>query len=124
MKEWKGKWIVAVSVLHTAAAAAFFGKTHLNMISTGVWGAGDRGPMNAAAAWFLLFGLLALATGMAVSAAERSGQALPKGLGAALLALAIAGVVLMPVSGFWLLFPPAVAMLWPIRRRASAGIVS
>ena len=36
---------------------------------------------------------------------------LPGSLGWSLLALAILGVVLMPDSGFWLAFPPAIAVL-------------
>ena len=51
-------------------------------------------------------------TGLAVSALERSSSGvLRKSLGWSMLALAMFGVVLMPASGFWLAFPPAIAVL-------------
>ncbi|NJL42833.1 MAG: hypothetical protein HC935_04625 [Pseudanabaena sp. SU_2_4] len=40
-----------------------------------------------------------------------SSTQLPKSTGWGLLALAIVGVTLMPASGFWLVFPPAIAVL-------------
>ena len=110
MKRWIGRWLVAVAVLHTGVALALFGNTYRTMWSDGLWGAG-----HSAAAWLLLFGILALAAGLAVSAVERSGARLPRSLGVALLGLAVLGIVLMPVSGFWLVLPPALARLRPAR---------
>lgn len=115
MKRWIGRWLVAVAVLHTGVALALFGNTYRTMWSDGLWGAGVRDAGHSAAAWFLLFGILALAAGLAVSAVERSGARLPRSLGVALLGLAVLGIVLMPVSGFWLVLPPALALLRPAR---------
>ena len=55
-----------------------------------------------------------------VSALERGSAVMPRSLGWSLLTLSILGVVLMPSSGFWLAFPPAIALL--VRKNArSAG---
>jgi Family of unknown function (DUF6463) len=60
--------------------------------------------------WSLLFGVVAFIGGLTVNALEKSSHVLPKSLGWSLLALAIVGVVLVPVSGFWLIFPPAASI--------------
>lgn len=49
--------------------------------------------------------------GLAVSALEQARDTLPGALGWSLLVLALLGVLLMPASGFWLAFPPALAVL-------------
>ena len=59
----------------------------------------------------VLFGVLLFACGLAVAALERAGAPMPRALGVCLLALTVLGVVLMPASGFWLAFPPAVVIL-------------
>jgi hypothetical protein len=46
---------------------------------------------------------------------------LPRFLGWTLLAFAMAGIVLMPVSDFWLLLPPAVGILVRRGLRGAAG---
>ena len=66
----------------------------------GIWGAGLRNAANSAAGRFLLFGLLTFIAGVSIAALERTGHAVPKSVGFALLVLAASGIVLMPVSGF------------------------
>ena len=47
-----------------------------------------------------------------VSEIEKSNNGeLPKTIGLSILMLSILGVVLFPISGFWLIIPPAIAML-------------
>jgi hypothetical protein len=122
VKNWIGKWLVAVSVLHTAFAVVAYGKVYASMAASGIVGSGLRSPLNSAASWFLLFGLLTLALGLVASAFERTGQSLPRAVGVVLLALAALGVVLMPASGFWLVLPPALALLWPRRPVAARAL--
>ena len=63
------------------------------------------------AAWFLLFGCLLFVIGLLVLCIEKHGQAVPKATAIVLLVINCLGVTLMPASGFWLLFPPLLAML-------------
>jgi hypothetical protein len=63
------------------------------------------------AVWFALFGVVLFVTGMLISAMEANNSAIPKSVGIVLLLLTVLGVVLMPVSGFWLMIPALLAIL-------------
>jgi len=70
--------------------------------------------------WFMFTGFVFLLTGALVDHIEaREAGRLPGFVGYALLALGAVGAVLIPVSGIWLLFPPAAAALW--RAHSPAG---
>jgi hypothetical protein len=64
--------------------------------------------------WFLFFGLLAMLLGWFLHRVERAGHAIPRVVAWHLAALALAGGVLLPASGFWLVLPVA----WRIWRKA------
>jgi hypothetical protein len=75
-------------------------------------------PMTGYVVWFLLFGPLLALLGMSITVLEQSGQlARARPLGFAILAFTTIGVVLMPASGFWLMYPATYALL---RSRAAA----
>jgi hypothetical protein len=63
--------------------------------------------------WFLFFGFAMLMLGSLMHHNERRGQVLPESLGWQMGALAIAGGLLIPASGFWLIIPQG---LWIVRR--------
>jgi hypothetical protein len=112
MKKWVGRWLIGVSAIHTVFAIAIFGAVLASIVKRGVFNTVGTDPMTGAVVWFVLFGAMLFVCGLAVSALEEasSGQ-LPKSIGWSLLVMAVVGVVLMPASGFWLVFPPAVAVL-------------
>jgi Family of unknown function (DUF6463) len=112
MKKWIGRWLIGVSALHTFFAVAVFGEVLASIIKRGVFNTVGADPMTGAVVWFVLFGAMLFVCGLAVAELEKSlsGQ-LPKIIGWSLLTLATVGVVLMPKSGFWLVFPPAIAVL-------------
>ncbi|MEH6459851.1 DUF6463 family protein [Chitinimonas sp. JJ19] len=112
MKQWIGRWLIGVAVIHTVFGVVVFGKQLLGIVQRGVFDTVGADPMTGAVVWFLLFGVVLFICGQAVSRLEASSPAaLPKGMGWSLLALGVLGVVLMPASGFWLVFPPAIALL-------------
>ncbi|MGH8075866.1 MAG: DUF6463 family protein [Lysobacter sp.] len=112
MKHWIGRWLIGVSIVHTAFAVAVFSPVLLSIIRRGVFNTVGTDPMLGAVTWFVLFGAVLFICGLAVSALEQTSAApLPKSLGWSLFALAALGVVLMPASGFWLAFPPALAIV-------------
>jgi hypothetical protein len=89
-----------------------FNKQLISVVQKGVFNAVLGDAMTALAAWFVLFGGALFICGLAVDALEQSStDQLPKSLGWSLLALTVVGVCLMPASGFWLAFPPALAIL-------------
>lgn len=112
MRYWKGSWLMGVAVIHTGFSVAVFGDELREVAARGVFDSVGSDPMVGAVAWFVLFGVVLFICGLAVAALDHAtlGE-LPKPLGWSLLALATLGVVLMPASGFWLAFPPAIAML-------------
>ncbi|QDQ27242.1 hypothetical protein FNU76_13205 [Chitinimonas arctica] len=120
MKHWKGRWLVGVSFIHTVFAVVVFHEVLMGVLQRGLFDTVGTDPMIGAVVWFVLFGLALFICGLAVSALEKSSSGpLPKSLGWSLLALAILGVVLMPASGFWLVFPPVIAIL---ARRSEAKL--
>ena len=122
MKRWIGRWLVGVSVAHTLFALVVFNKQLMSIVQRGVLNTVHGDALTAIAVWFVLFGGALLICGLAVDALEqRSSYPLPKSIGWSLLALSVAGVCLMPVSGFWLAFPPAFAILASRHRLASAA---
>ncbi|MDZ4814486.1 MAG: DUF6463 family protein [Pseudomonadota bacterium] len=111
MKHWIGSWIIGVSLLHTVFAMIVFKSVLLTVIQRGVFNAVGTDPKIGAVVWFVLFGNALFICGVAVLALERGSAAIPRSLGWSLLVLTILGVVLMPSSGFWLAFPPAIALV-------------
>jgi hypothetical protein len=123
MKHWKGRWLIAVSIIHTLFAFAVFGKVLSSIVQRGVFDTVGNDPLTGAVVWFVLFGLALFICGLAVSALERlPNSSVPKSIGWSVLAMTVIGVVLMPASGFWLAIPPALAILLqkPIQQAAVA----
>lgn len=108
---WIGNWLLAVAALHTLAAGLFFGQVLLSLLRLGLYDSIGHVPMRAAAIWFLLFGFVFALLGMAVRALERL-ETFPaaRELGIGLFLLSLCGVILMPASGFWLVFPAALGL--------------
>lgn len=112
MTPWVGRWLIVVSIIHTLFAVVAFPQVLRSLVAAGIFNSVGTDPMRGAVAWFVLFGVLLFVYGHAITLLERAtGGALPKSVGWSLLAVVIAGVVLMPASGFWLALPPAVAVL-------------
>jgi hypothetical protein len=112
MRYWKGSWLMGVAVIHTGFSVAVFDNELREVAARGVFDSVGTDPMIGTVVWFVLFGAVLFICGQAVAKLEQAtlGE-LPKPLGWSLLALATLGVVLMPASGFWLAFPPAIAVL-------------
>jgi len=112
MKQWVGRWLIGVSALHTVYAVAVYGEALASIVKRGVFNTVGTDPQTAAVAWFVLFGAMLFVCGLAIAALEKSSSSrFPKSIGWSLLAIGVVGVTLMPVSGFWLVFPPAIAVL-------------
>ena len=115
---WRGGWLVAVAVIHTALVGAVFAPQFAALAREGVVNAVGTDAQGGLAVWCALFGLLLLVLGLTIHACERACPGpLPRVLGWSLLGLTAVGVVLMPASGFWLALPPAISLL---RGRAAA----
>ncbi|TAJ80096.1 MAG: molecular chaperone GroEL [Gallionellaceae bacterium] len=113
MKAWIGRWLMGVSIIHTLLSTFVFAKVFQSIFQRGLFDTVGVDSSVGIAVWCALFGVALFICGLAISVLEQTspGGALPKSLGLALFTLSTIGVVLMPASGFWLAFPPAIAIL-------------
>ena len=117
MKSWIGLWIIGISIIHTVFALIFFRAGLDSIVKDGIFNTVGQDPLRAASVWFLLFGFLLFILGLVLVAWEKSTRTpLPVSAAWGLLFLGVLGIALMPVSGFWLIFPPVVAILLNSRR--------
>ncbi|MCP4353786.1 MAG: molecular chaperone GroEL [Desulfobacterales bacterium] len=112
MKRWVGRWIIGTSTLHTIFALVVYSEIWLKILNHGVLNTVKDDSRIGAPVNFLLWGLLYFVFGFTIDALEKRGIVpLPKSMGWGLLLNAIIAVVLIPISGYWLLFPPAIAVI-------------
>jgi len=115
MKAWISKWLIFVSVGHTVVGIMLFGNVYTEMLSNGLFGSVNS-EITALATWFMMFGFLLLITSLVISVIEKQeALEIPNSIGVLLLALTTLGVILMPVSGFWLVYPAAIAIIYKNR---------
>lgn len=113
MKHWIGRWVMGVAIIHILVAVVLFSEVLSSIVQDGVFDTIGEDPMRVASVWFLLFGPVLFILGIVLVSWERkTSLPLPKSAGWALLFLGIFGVALMPVSGFWLIFPPVAGILF------------
>jgi Family of unknown function (DUF6463) len=113
MKYWIGKWIVAVSIIHTIFAFVVFPEVISQIFLDGVFDSIGVDPLRGAVVWFLLFGFVLFSLGLATNIIEEmSNGDVPASIGFSLLFVILLGVVLMPISGFWLALPPALIIIY------------
>lgn len=116
-KIWMGRWLLWVAALHTLFGLAFGAKVLPGMLERGLFNTVGSDPMAGVVVWFLLFGAAMAILGIALSELERGEHFHCAGkLGAGTLMMTVTGVVLMPASGFWLVFPPAIGLIMRNRR--------
>jgi Family of unknown function (DUF6463) len=123
-----GLMLIAIAAVHQAVGlligfgldpnTSFSGAPPLvSMARNGLLNSVGTDPWQIAITWFLLWGFVLALVGLVAHEAERKGLALSRTFAVSLAALCSLGVVLMPLSGFWLGFAPA----WIAFRRASVG---
>jgi hypothetical protein len=80
-----------------------------------------RDPERNAALWYLTTGALLFALGQLARATQVRTGDVPRPLGWGLLAVAVPGVVVLPLSGFWLVLGQALLVLAGARPEPGAG---
>lgn len=114
MQYWKSRWILVVASLHTIYVFVVFGDSYLSMLAKGLWQSMGS-PRDAVATWFFVFGLLLFVLGFALEAMEKAEVSIPKSALGMLWLMTILGVVIMPASGFWLLFASLIGFSLPTK---------
>jgi len=112
MKTWMSKWLIFVSAGHSIVGIILFGNVYMEMISQGLIGSVNS-EITAAATWFLLFGFLLFITSILLSVIEKSDVlTIPNSVNISLFMLTTLGVILMPASGFWLVYPVIIGIFF------------
>ncbi|MBM3796459.1 MAG: hypothetical protein FJW31_20895 [Acidobacteria bacterium] len=99
---------MAIGVIHQAVGVALGREELIELWRAGVVGQAEANPMRMVLVWFLLSGFVLILTGWVTHRLEVSGGRFSRGIALGFDALCAAGVLLMPASGFWLGFIPAV----------------
>ena len=124
-KIWIGRWTLFVAIVHTTFGLLLGGAVLLGLVKRGVFNSVGNDPANNMVVWFLLFGAVLALLGMAITALERSAHfpsAKPLAIG--IMLMTTMGVILMPVSGFWLMYAAVVGLLRQGPTQASPQLVS
>lgn len=117
---WIGKAIMIIGAIHTAFGLVVFRSTLAELAGENFVNTVNGQPLREFAFWFIAFGLLGIIFGMLVDWCERKIVELPKFLGWGLLALTLAMLIVMPISGGWLLLPPAFGAILRARKLTDA----
>ena len=121
-RRWIGRAIIGISVIHTLFAFTAYGQVLVELLRDGLFDSLGGDTMRAAFIWFVFAGFFMFTTGLGVDALEKNrlhGTLVFPGW--ALLAITILGIVMMPASGFWLMLPPAIAMIVTGKRRRATA---
>jgi hypothetical protein len=114
-RPWIGPWLLLVAAVHTVFGLVVFAPVLGDMLGRGLFNTVGPDAKAGAVVWFLLFGgPLALVAWQIWLAERRAAWAELRVLGWGILGLTVLGLLLMPMSGFWLALPAA----WGLLRRA------
>lgn len=109
-----GLLMMATGALHTLLGFLVFTGPARAIWQAGVWNSIARDYSRATILWFTCSGVLLLLMGYLMHWILRQ-QPLPRALGVGLAVLGLAGGVIMPASGFWLVLVLAILVLNPPR---------
>jgi drug/metabolite transporter (DMT)-like permease len=122
-----GPALLVIAVVHLLVTPLFYGDSVASIIDAGVLGAVDADPslvdLRSASFWYVIAGIGMAFVGADVTWIERRWGRPPPHVGWLLLVLGCVGVVLMPVSPFWLFFVVAAMVAHSHRTRREDGSV-
>ncbi len=118
-RRWIGRWLAAVGIVHSLFGVIFMHGALAVLWQEGLFNTINGQPEREFPFWFIFTGLLMIILGALVDRNEALAIELPSWLGWSLLALVGICLVVMPISGAWLIVPPTVGAI--ARSRARAG---
>ena len=124
MRRLSGPLLMATGVLDLLYVLVFHSRQLAAIAQDGFFDAVELNPAQfdqETAFWHMMFGLMFVVLGALVHWAQARTGTLPAFLGWSVLALGMAGVILMPLSGFWLLLPQAV-LIFAVTRQGRSRI--
>ncbi len=126
MKTWTGKSIVIIGILHSIVGLTVFRDIFFILFSERLFNTISLKsvPQRGEAFWFLYTGAALIIIGALVDWIERRNIGLPVFLLWSFVLITVAGIVIMPISGFWLLLVPTYGLRKRGKGRGISGDVS
>ncbi len=100
-----------IAILHNIFSFVFFTNDYVEIWQLGIYNSINTAKQGLAI-WFFIAGMCFFMIGQFIWQTEKNANQVPKSLSIHLLVMTIIGVILMPQSGFWLLFPAVFALLF------------
>ncbi len=111
MTRWIGRWMMVVGVVHCLFGFVFLGGYLSPILAEGVFNTVNGQPERELVVWFLVTGFLLILLGLMIDRSEARGVGWPAALAWGFAALTLAILVIMPISGGWLLVPAAIGLI-------------
>jgi hypothetical protein len=111
MQRLHGEMLIGTGLLHTVVGVGLYARPLVEIGRAGLVNSIDAHAERREAFWFLMTGALVVTLGHLTCWLQRLPAGVPPLLGWHLLGFAIPGVILMPISGFWLILPQAILIL-------------
>lgn len=113
IKRQVGLLLMLTGLLHTVVGLFGYMNQLNPIVADGLWNTVSEGQWERTTAfWFMMFGFMLIFLGYTADwIMKKKGITLPAAFGWMLLAVCLVGVVIMPVSGFWLGLPQAIILL-------------
>lgn len=118
MRAWIGKSILLIAAIHTIFGFIVFRPIIADLFTNGVFNTVNGQLDRESVFWFIMSGLSWFLLGGLVNHFEKFGLDLPGFFGWGLLVMTLLGIVVMPISGFWLLFVPSLGAISGTRRKS------
>ncbi len=115
MKIWIGKSIATIGIIHTIFGFVFIGHIFRELLNDGLINTVNGQLDREFFFWFVMFGVLLIVLGALTNWVEKETGFLPSWYGWVLFVFTLMIVAIMPASGGWLLFIPAVGILMRYR---------
>lgn len=116
MKNWIGKALLIIGAIHTLFGMIVFQKQWLLWIQEGLWNTVSGQAEREWAFWFIAIGILAMILGAFTNWVEKQIHNLPDFFTYSLLIFSLVGVILMPISGIWLILFTSLGAIWQYSR--------
>lgn len=110
MKKRAGIILIVIGVLHSLLGLVKYSDHFLSMAKSGLINSAQT-TSDKLAFWFTFAGLLFTGLGYLVNNQTRQGVKTPRAFGWMIIGASAAGIVFLPVSGFWLVFLPGILIL-------------
>jgi hypothetical protein len=112
IKRHSGIMLIITGWIHTLIGVAIFSDPLIDMLQAGILNSIDMQYERSTVFWFIFAGLMIILLGHLMDwIIKKKNMILPSSLGWYLLALCTIGIIIMPLSGFWIVLPQALIII-------------